>query len=115
MEDILINPEKTYDFIATGDKNKLYYEKYIDNNIANDFDRVVQFIGYFDNVYAIARQKAAEIEDGMSKEDAGSKTANQEQKQQAQKVKTVIAPLLTKSLASFIICLNGLEYSGPLV
>ena len=58
MEDILINPEKTYDFIATGKKNKPYYEKYIDNNIANDFDRVVQFIGYFDNVYAIARQKA---------------------------------------------------------
>ncbi len=103
MEDILINPETTYTIIATGQKDKDYYEKYIDNNIANDFDRVVEFIGYFENVYAIARQKAAEIDsaDGMSKEDAGSKTAEIEErkrqiKAELQKVETVVAPLLTK-------------------
>ena len=82
MEDILINPETTYTIIATGQKDKDYYEKYIDNNIANDFNRVVEFIGYFENVYAIARQKAAEIDspDGMSKEDTSSTTAEIEER-----------------------------------
>ena len=96
MEDIFDNAEKTYNFIAAGVKNQKFYEEYIDNNIANDFNRVVEFIRYFDNVYAIARRKAAEIEQGMSKEDAGNVTANQERKQQVQKVETVVAPLLTK-------------------
>ena len=44
MEDILVNPETTYTIIATGQKDKDYYQKYIDNNIAGDFNRVVEFI-----------------------------------------------------------------------
>ena len=100
MEDIFDSAEKTYDFIATGKKNQNFYEKYIDNNIANDFNRVVEFIGYFDKVYEIARRKTAEIEQGMSKEDAGNEAKAEERNRQikagVQKVETVVPPLLTK-------------------
>ena len=80
MEDIFDNAKKTYNFIASGVKNKNFYEKYIDNNIAGDFNRVVEFIGYFDKVYEEGRRKTAEIEQGMSKQDEGSTTAEIEER-----------------------------------
>ena len=58
MEDILLILF-IYDY-SYCQKDKDYYQKYIDNNIANDFNRVVEFIGYFNNVYSIARRKTAE-------------------------------------------------------